>query len=92
VNPHQIQPKLVQRCALTSPLCVKVSAIGTCLCFIAESVSMRNEEKEEKKKKQKETKFCSLVSQDRLEQFASNLVCRLVYLAGISVANLVEFG
>ena len=26
------------------------------------------------------------------ERFALNLVCRLTYLAGISTANLVEFG
>jgi len=48
-----------------------------------------------KKKKEKneetKTKIFPLVSQDWLEQFASNLVCRLTYLAGISVANLVEF-
>ena len=37
-------------------------------------------------------KFWVLVSQKRLKQFMLNLACRLAYLAGISAANLVEFG
>ena len=45
----------------------------------------------EMKKKHNEKvkmKFWPLVSQKCLEQFSSNLVCRLPYLAGTSVANL----
>ena len=37
--------------------------------------SVRNEEEE--KNKEIKTKFCSLVSRKWLEQFSSNLVCRL---------------
>jgi len=49
---------------------------------------VQNEEENEETK----MKICSLVSQHWQEQFSSNLVCRLAYLTGISVPNLVEFG
>ena len=40
--------------------------------------SVRNEEDEEEEKNEEiKTKFCSLVSRKWLEQFSSNLVCRL---------------
>ena len=41
--------------------------------------SVRNEEDEEEEEKNEKikTKFCSLVSRKWLEQFSSNLVCRL---------------
>ena len=44
---------------------------------------------EEEKNEEIAMKFWSLVSQKCLEQFSSNLVCRLPYLASTSVANLV---
>ena len=39
-------------------------------------LSVQNEDEEEKNKEIK-TRFCSLVSRKWLEQFSSNLVCRL---------------
>ena len=39
--------------------------------------SVRNEEVEEEKNEEIKTKLCSLVSRKWLEQFSSNLVCRL---------------
>ena len=54
--------------------------------------SVRNEEVEEEKNEEIKTKFCSLVSRKWLERFSSNLVCRLLLLAGTSLANLVPIG
>ena len=53
--------------------------------------SVRNEDEEEKNEEIK-TKFCSLVSRKWLDRFSSNLVCRVPYLAGTSVAHLVPIG
>jgi len=48
-------------------------------------------EKGKVKNKETKTEFCLFISQDWLEQLASNLVSRFTCLAGISAANLVEF-
>ena len=47
------------------------------------------EEEEEKKNEEKKTKLWQLVSRKWLERFPSNLECRLPWLAGNCVANLV---
>ena len=54
--------------------------------------SVRKEEVEEEKNEEKKPKLWPLVSRKWLEQFSSNLVCGLPYLAGISVATLVLIG
>ena len=54
--------------------------------------SVRKEEVEEEKNEEKKPKLWPLVSRKWLERFSSNLVCRLPYLAGISVATLVLIG
>ena len=55
--------------------------------------SVRNEEDEEEEKNEEiKTKFCSLVSWKWLERFSSNLVCRLPYLGGTSLAIVVPIG
>ena len=55
--------------------------------------SVRKEEvEEEEKNEEKKPKLWPLVSRKWLEQFSSNLVCELPYLAGISVATLVLIG
>ena len=51
--------------------------------------SVRNDEEEEEKTKKKKTKLWQLVSRKWLERFPSNLECRLPWLAGNCVANLV---
>ena len=53
--------------------------------------SVRKEEVEEKNE-EKKPKVWPLVSRKWLERFSSNLVCGLLYLAGISVANLGLIG
>ena len=53
--------------------------------------SVRNEDEEEINEEIK-TKFCSLISRKWLEQFSSNLVCRLPYLGSTSVATLISIG
>ena len=53
--------------------------------------SVRKEEVEEKKPRKK-PKLWPLISRKWLERFSSNLVCGLLYLAGISVATLVSIG
>ena len=55
------------------------------LWWILHSVQKEVEGKHKKKK----TKLWTLVSRKCLGRVSSNLVCRLLYLAGISVANLV---
>ena len=72
-------PKLVRESALMSSLSVPnfspIRARIRVLWRIFRSV--RNEEVEEEKNEEIKTKFCSLVSRKWLEQFSSNLVCRL---------------
>ena len=60
---------------------------STCSRFIA-SVRKHEEEKNEEKK----SKLWQLVSRKWLEGFPSNWVCRLPWLAGYYVANLVPIG
>ena len=86
-------PKLVRRSALLSPLSVpNFSPIRARIRVLWRIVrSVRNEDEEEKNEEIK-TKFCSLVSRKWLERFSSNLVCRLPYLGGTSLANLVPIG
>ena len=50
---------------------------------------LQSVQNEEEKNEEIKMKFWLLVSQKCLERFSSNLVCRLPYLAGTSVANLV---
>ena len=65
--------------------------VPTCPVF-AGPVTIKEDTKQNKKTKEIQTKLCALISQKRLERFVLNLVCSLAYLAGISAANLVEFG
>ena len=73
-----------------SPLSVpNISPIGACihvLWWILQIV--RNEEENEEIK----MNFWLLVTRKWLEQFSLNLVCRLSYLVGTSVAKLVPIG
>ena len=79
---------------LCSPfLCAKFQGDrSTRLRVIAIFASVRKdeeEEEEEKKNEEKKTKLWQLVSRKWLERFPSNLECRLPWLAGNCVANLV---
>ena len=84
-------PNVVLRPALMSPLSVPhVLPIGArirVLLWILQSVR-----KVEEKTKKKNPKRWSLVSRKWLERISSNLDCRLPYLAGNTVANLVSIG
>ena len=77
-----------------SPLSVpNFSPIQVRICVLWRILrSVRNEEDEEEKNEEIKTKFCSLVSRKWLERFSSNLVCRLPYLGGMSLANVVPIG
>ena len=59
------------------------------MLVIAIFASVRKDEEEEKKNEEKKTKLWQLVSRKWLERFPSNLECRLPWLAGNCVANLV---
>ena len=83
---HRICTKFDARIRRWTPfLCAKVqSNRSTCLHFIAIFASVQ--------KHRKKSKFWQLVSWKWLERFPSNLECRLPWLAGNSVANLVPIG
>ena len=71
-------------------LCAKFQGDrSTRLLVIAIFASVRKDEEEEKKRRKKNTKLWQLVSRKWLERFPSNLECRLPWLAGNCVANLV---
>ena len=44
------------------------------------------------KKKKNTKKFQGLVSQERLELFLSNLVCKVLYMKALKYVELVEIG
>ena len=74
---------------MTPFLCTKFQGDrSTRLLVIAIFASVRKDE-EEKKNEEKKTKLWQLVSRKWLELFPSNLECRLPWLAGNCVANLV---
>ena len=62
------------------------------LLRILQSVRKEEEEEVEEKNEEKKSKLWPLVSRKWLKRFSSNLVCGLLYLAGISVATLVLIG
>ena len=71
-------------------LCAKFqSDRSTRLRLIAIFVSVQTQRRKKTKKK---SKFWQLVSRKWLERFPSNMECRLPWLAGNSVANLVPIG
>ena len=75
-----------------SPLSVpNFSPIGACIRVLWQILQSVRNKAEEKNKEIKMT-FWSLISQNCLEQFSSNLVCRLPYLASTYVANLIPIG
>ena len=94
VNVHRIPTKIGTQIRLNEPFkCAKFQPDPSShSCFMADFANVRNEEVEEEKNEEIETKFCSLVSRKWLELFSSNLVCRLLLLAGTSLANLVPIG
>ena len=82
---HRICTKVDARIRLWTPfLCAKFQGDrSTRLLVIAIFASVRKDEEEKK------TKLWKLVSRKWLERFPSNLECRLPWLAGNCVANLV---
>ena len=67
-------------------ICKNFSPIGVCIGVLWQILqSVRKEEKNEEIK----MNVWPLVSQQWLGNFSSNLVCRLPFLVGTSVANLV---
>ena len=84
---HRICTKCDARIRLWTPfLCAKFQGDwSTHLRFIAIFASVRKHE-------EKKSKLWQLVSRKWLVRFPSNLVCRLPWLAGNSVANLVPIG
>ena len=87
---HRICTKFDVRIRLWTPfLCAKFQGDrSTRLLVIAIFASVRKDEEEEKNE-EKKTKLWQLVSRKWLERFPSNLECRLPWLAGNCVANLV---
>ena len=74
----------------TAFLCTKFQGDrSTHLLVIAIFASVRKDEEEKIKNEEKRTKLWQLVSRKWLERFPSNLECRLPWLAGNGVANLV---
>ena len=91
---HWMYTKVDARIRLWTPfLCAKFQGNrSTHLRFIAIFASVRKHKEERRRKRRKKMKLWQLIPQKWLERFPSNFACRLPWLAGNSVANLVSIG